>query len=117
MEQDRHLALDYATEDMMGRAAEVTIMLTTLATNQRMRTLPMAQALFVTLSTILRYLQEDFCDGPYLLKLAPGIRFHNFGPFLYLPLLLLWLNGYSSALWIYLALHSGDCVYWLARRR
>lgn len=92
-------------------------MMTTLATHQRLQPLPMTQTLFSLLVNFLRYLLEDFCDGPYLLKLAPSIRFHNFGPLLYLPLFLFWANGYTSALWIYLALHSGDCVYWLTRRR
>jgi protein-S-isoprenylcysteine O-methyltransferase Ste14 len=72
---------------------------------------PVVQALY----DLRVYLSEDFLGGPRLLKLAWVINFQKGATAFYVLALMLLFNNFSTAAWVYLALHGTYGACWLMK--
>lgn len=61
------------------------------------------------------YLTEDFLGGPKVCKIAWAINLHKFLTVFVIASLMLWFNNYSTAAWVYLALHGTYGFCWLLK--
>lgn len=61
------------------------------------------------------WLTEDFLGGPRLWTLATVIDFQKGGTIFFLALLIWWYGNTSAAAWVYLGLHGGYGLVWLAK--
>jgi len=61
------------------------------------------------------YLSTDFLGGPKVLKFAWIINFQKAGTFFFVALLMVIYKNYSTAAWVYMALHGSYGVSWLLK--
>lgn len=61
------------------------------------------------------YLTLDLLGGPRLIKMAWVINLHKFLIVLVVALLMIWFNNYSTAAWVYMALHGTYGFCWLLK--
>jgi protein-S-isoprenylcysteine O-methyltransferase Ste14 len=61
------------------------------------------------------YLTEDFLGGPKVIKMAWVINAHKFSTALVVFALMMWFNNFSTAAWVYLALHGTYGFCWLLK--
>jgi protein-S-isoprenylcysteine O-methyltransferase Ste14 len=61
------------------------------------------------------YLSHDFLGGPKLLKFAWVINFQKAGTFFFIALLMMAYQNYSTAAWVYIALHGSYGFCWLLK--
>jgi len=66
-------------------------------------------------SAFTRLMSQDFLGGPKVLKLAWVINFQKGGTLLFIGALMLWYQNYSTAAWVYLALHGTYGLCWLLK--
>ncbi len=74
-----------------------------------------APALFRLLSRVNRYCSEDFLGGPRLLKMAWVINLQKGTTLLFVAALMIACDNYSTAAWVYLALHGSYGLVWLLK--
>jgi protein-S-isoprenylcysteine O-methyltransferase Ste14 len=61
------------------------------------------------------YLSQDLFGGPKLVKIAWVINLHKFLTVFVVALLMVWFKNYSTAAWVYLALHGTYGFGWLLK--
>jgi protein-S-isoprenylcysteine O-methyltransferase Ste14 len=61
------------------------------------------------------YLSQDLFGGPKLVKMAWVINLHKFLTVFLVALFMIWFNNYSTAAWVYLALHGTYGFCWLLK--
>lgn len=61
------------------------------------------------------YLTQDFLGGPRLLKFAWVINFQKAGTFIFVGALMLYYGNFSTAAWVYLALHGSYGLCWILK--
>lgn len=68
-----------------------------------------------TINSFYTYLGQDFLGGPKLIKMAWVINMHKFLTVFVVALLMIWFNNYSTAAWVYMALHGSYGFCWLLK--
>lgn len=61
------------------------------------------------------YLSEEFLGGPKFIKLAWVINLHKGGTLLFVALLMLLYQNYTTVAWVYLALHGTYGLCWVLK--
>ena len=69
----------------------------------------------VAVHAVTTWLTQDFLGGPRPWTLAGVIDFQKGGTVVFLGLLMWWYGNSSSTVWVYLALHGGYGLVWLAK--
>lgn len=64
---------------------------------------------------LITYLSQDFLGGPRVLKLSWVINFQKAGTLPFVLLLMWWYGNYSTAAWVYLALHGSYGLLWVMK--
>lgn len=64
---------------------------------------------------LTKALSEDFLGGPKIIKFAWVVNFQKGGTFLFVGLLMWYYQNFSTAAWIYLALHGTYGLCWLLK--
>lgn len=72
-------------------------------------------ALILALHRLTVYLSRDFLGGPKVLKLAWVINFQKGTTLLFVGLLMVIYQNYSTAAWVYLGLHGSYGLVWLIK--
>ncbi len=67
------------------------------------------------LKKLAEYLTTDFLGGPKVWKLSWVINFQKAGTFVFVYCLMVYYQNYSTAAYIYLALHGGYGLVWLIK--
>ena len=67
------------------------------------------------ISAFNTYFTEDLLGGPKEIKMAWPINLHKFSTVLVVAGLMLWFDNFSTAAWIYLALHGTYGFCWLLK--
>jgi protein-S-isoprenylcysteine O-methyltransferase Ste14 len=62
-----------------------------------------------------RYLSQDFLGGPRWIKLAWVINLQKGGTLFFVTWLMVWYGNYTTAAWVYLALHGSYGLCWLLK--
>lgn len=78
-------------------------------------TLVSAPAWAVAMRRFTVFVSQDFGGGPRPWKLAWIINFQKGGTALFIAALMAYYNNYSTAAWIYLALHGSYGIVWLIK--
>ena len=63
----------------------------------------------------VRYLTEDLGGGPKVVKIAQMVNFHKVITAFLILGMMKWFDNFSTAAWIYLALHGGYGLVWLIK--
>jgi len=66
-------------------------------------------------SAFTHSMSQDFLGGPRVLKLAWVINFQKGGTLLFIGALMLWYQNFSTAAWVYLALHGTYGLCWVLK--
>ena len=74
-----------------------------------------APAFAVAMSKFSAYVSQDLLGGPKFWKLAWIINFQKFGTFFFVGGLIYYFENYSTAAWVYLALHGSYGFCWLLK--
>ena len=72
---------------------------------------PLARRLHV----LALYLSQDFLGGPKIIKLAWVINFQKFGTAFFVAALMVLYQNFTTAAWVYLALHGTYGFCWLLK--
>ena len=64
---------------------------------------------------LFNYLSTEFLGGPKILKFAWIINFQKAGTFIFVALLMIVYNNFSTAAWVYLGLHGTYGLCWLLK--
>lgn len=72
-------------------------------------------AVFRLMGRLNRYLSEDFLGGPKLLKMAWVINLQKATTLLFVAALMVAYQNFSTAAWVYLALHGTYGLCWLLK--
>ncbi len=67
------------------------------------------------MSDLNTYMSQNFLGGPKVLKLAWVINFQKTGTFFFVTLLMVFYENYSTAAFIYLALHGSYGFCWILK--
>lgn len=67
------------------------------------------------LASLNHTLSEDFLGGPRPFRLSTVINLQKAGTVVFIPLLMWWFDHWSTAAWIYLALHGSYGICWLLK--
>lgn len=68
-----------------------------------------------TMNAFNTYLSQDLLGGPKVIKLAWVINLHKFLTVFVVALLMISFNNYSTAAWVYIALHGSYGFCWLLK--
>ena len=68
-----------------------------------------------TFNNLYQYLSSDFLGGPKILKFAWVINFQKAGTFLFVAMLMLVFDNFSTAAWVYMALHGSYGISWIIK--
>lgn len=68
-----------------------------------------------TVDAITSYLTEDFLGGPRICKMATPINLHKGASVFVVALMMVWYGNFSTAAWVYLALHGTYGFCWLLK--
>lgn len=68
-----------------------------------------------TINSFYTYLGQDLLGGPKLIKMAWVINLHKFLTAFVVVFLMIRFNNYSTAAWVYLALHGSYGFCWLLK--
>ena len=68
-----------------------------------------------TMNKFNTYLSNDFLGGPKILKFAWVINFQKVSTFFFVALLMMIYENYSTAAWVYMALHGSYGFCWLLK--
>ena len=68
-----------------------------------------------TMNNIYTYFSNDFLGGPRVLKFAWVINFQKASTFFFVALLMMIYENYSTAAWVYMALHGSYGFCWLLK--
>ncbi len=74
-----------------------------------------SQELAQRLSSLTRYLSQDIGGGPRLVKLNHVINMQKGGTFLFVLLMMVLFQNFSTEMWVYLALHGTYGICWLLK--
>jgi protein-S-isoprenylcysteine O-methyltransferase Ste14 len=69
----------------------------------------------LAINALNTYLTQDLLGGPKLVKMAWVINLHKFLTVFVVALLMIWFNNYSTAAWVYMALHGTYGFCWLLK--
>ncbi len=69
----------------------------------------------VAMDRWLRYLTEDLGGGPRVIRIAQMINFHKVITVFLIYGMMVYFDNYSTAAWIYLALHGTYGYCWLIK--
>jgi protein-S-isoprenylcysteine O-methyltransferase Ste14 len=69
----------------------------------------------IALNRFSIFISEDFLGGPKALKIAWAINLHKFMTMFFVAFLMIWHKNYTTAAWVYLALHGTYGVCWLLK--
>ncbi len=72
-------------------------------------------AVFRVLGRVNRYASEDFLGGPRVLKMAWVINLQKATTVLFVAILMVSFRNFSTAAWVYLALHGTYGLCWLLK--
>jgi protein-S-isoprenylcysteine O-methyltransferase Ste14 len=61
------------------------------------------------------YLSQDLFGGPRLIKMAWAINLHKGMSVFVVAVLMIWFRSYTTAAWVYLALHGTYGIIWLLK--
>lgn len=67
------------------------------------------------LNNAFNYLSTEFLGGPKILKFAWVINFQKAGTFIFVALLMIIYNNFSTAAWVYMGLHGTYGLCWLLK--
>ncbi len=67
------------------------------------------------IDTFNTFLVRDLLGGPKSIKMAWVINSHKFSTVFIVAFLMFWFNNYSTAAWVYMAVHGGYGFCWLLK--
>lgn len=76
---------------------------------------PRVPAFFRVMGAVNRYVSEDFLGGPRVLKMAWVINLQKSTTLLFVAALMVVFHNFSTAAWVYLALHGTYGLCWMLK--
>ncbi len=67
------------------------------------------------IDTFNTYLSQDLLGGPKLIKMAWAINMHKCMSAFFVAFLMIWFHNYSTAAWVYMALHGTYGFCWMMK--